>query len=194
MKIIVYRLLALCCLLPMESPLLQAQTFALLRHTDSLYVLTLGSDRWVLPYPVYQFQTGDVDGDDVEEALVGVIKSTRFDTETARRLFIFKNKNGHVRPLWMGSRLGGRLEDFCWVPVGVRSLESGRNGRYAVVEYAWEGFGMGFVRYLVRDTDLETACQFFHSSIHEPIPSYHEKNNSMDLSAGLDAQCSGTDQ
>ena len=55
----------------------QAQTetrddFTLRKVNDSLYWL----NDWRLPYPVYQFQTGDVDGDGCEDAMVGVIKST----------------------------------------------------------------------------------------------------------------------
>ena len=34
--------------------------------------------KWKLPYPVYQLVTGDVNGDGKDEAIVGVIKPTRF--------------------------------------------------------------------------------------------------------------------
>ena len=95
---------------------LQAQTFRVETVNDSLSWLILQtdstSDRWQLPYPVYQFQVGDVDGNGVDDAVVGVIKKTRFHRELARRLFIFKNYRGHIRPLWMGSKLGGELVDF----------------------------------------------------------------------------------
>ena len=71
-------------------------------------ILTTDStcDRWALPYPVYRLETGDVDGDGNTDALVGVIKGTRFHPEKGRRLFIFKNHHGLVRPLWLGSKLG----------------------------------------------------------------------------------------
>ena len=63
-----------------------AQSFDLKKQHDSLYYL----NGWRLPYPVYQYQTGDVDGDGRTDAIVGVIKSTRFYPEKARRIFIFK--------------------------------------------------------------------------------------------------------
>ena len=64
------------------------------------------ADEWRLPYPVYQFQTGDVDGDGSEDAMVGVIKKTRF-YPLGKRLFIFKQidakagvrrQEGRIRP------------------------------------------------------------------------------------------------
>ena len=80
------------------------QTFSLVQKTDSLYLLTLTTDsmthQWSLPYPVYRMETGDVDGNGTIEALVGVIKATRFYPEKGRRLFIFKNYEGLVRPMW----------------------------------------------------------------------------------------------
>ena len=138
----------------------RSQTFTLETVNDTLHylVLTTGSeqDRWPLPYPVYQFQTGDVDGNGTVDALVGVIKKTRFHREVGRRLFILKNYHGHVRPLWMGSKLGGILQDFRYVePTGtdkagiIRALETTADGQYVVSDYRWDDFGLSFVRFLV---------------------------------------------
>ena len=44
-----------------------AGPFTLTRQHDSLYYL----NEWRLPYPVYRFATGDVDGDGSVDALVG---------------------------------------------------------------------------------------------------------------------------
>ena len=144
-----------------------AQTFSIEQKHDSLSWLVLETDstidRWRLPYPVYQFQTGDVDGDGSIDALVGVIKATRFYKEKGKRLFIFKNKDGMVRPLWMGSRLGGILDDFRFTNGKVRSLEHTTNNKYAVAEYRWQGFGMGFERFLVIGTKDE-AIQAFQAT------------------------------
>lgn len=143
----------------------QAQTFTLQRQTDSLYVLTLTTDstrnQWRLPYPVYRMETGDVDGNGTTEALVGVVKPTRFHPETGRRLFIFKNYEGLVRPMWLGSKLGGTLQDFHFRNGCVRSLETNAKGEYTVAEYHWSGFGVAFERYLVKNTDEAKARETF---------------------------------
>ena len=111
--------------------------FTLRKENDSLYWL----NDWRLPYPVYQFQTGDVDGDGHEDAMVGVIKGTRYYPEKGRRLFIFKLVNGKARALWLGSKLGGVLQNFRFVNGRIRSLETATDSVYVVAEYKWGGFG-----------------------------------------------------
>ena len=140
--------------------------FQLEQRNDTLYHLTLTSDStsdcWTLPYPVYQFCTGDVDGDGSTDAMVGVVKSTRYYPEKGRRVFIFKNYQGKVRPLWMGSKLGGILEDFRFAGGSIRALERTTDGRYVVAEYRWAHFGMGFERFLAKNVSREEAIQIFN--------------------------------
>ncbi len=140
----------------MATPCL-AQEFQLRKAHDSLYWL----NDWRLPYPVYQFQTGDVDSDGSTDAMVGVIKGTRYFPEKARRLFIFKQVNGKARPLWLGSKLGGILQDFRFTDGRIRSLEMTADSLYVVADYKWGGFGMAFDRYLIKGTDKETATKYF---------------------------------
>ena len=159
--------------------------YSLSRTHDSLYYL----NEFRLPYPVYRFCTGDVNGDGSPDALVGVVKRTRFHHEMGRRIFIFKQVDGKVRPLWMGSKLGGILQDFRVVedespkphkphkphkthkthkthkphtPCTIRALETTADGRYVVSEYRWEGFGLAFDRFLIKNTDKETAYKYFN--------------------------------
>lgn len=140
-----------------------AQQFAIETVGDSLSYLVLTTDstcdRHRLPFPVYQFCTGDVDGDGSEDALVGVVKTTRFDPVMARRLFIFKNHHGRIRALWMGSRLGGILRDFCFTDGRVRTLQATTDGRYAVVEHEWRSFGLGAKRFLAANVSYQKAIE-----------------------------------
>lgn len=146
----------------------RAQTFSLEKMSDSLAVLTLtttnGVNRWRLPYPTYRFATGDVNGDGMTDAMVGVVKRTRFYKDAGRRLFIFKNVNGLIRPLWMGSKLGGNLQDFKFYEGRIRSLETTNHGIYVVAEYEWDDFGMSFVRYIVKGVGKEEAEKAFYDN------------------------------
>ena len=133
-----------------------AQTLELRREHDSLYWL----NDWRLPYPVYQFQRGDVDGDGREDAMVGVVKGPRFYSEPARRLFIFKAVNGKARPLWLGSKLGGTLQDFRFRDGRIRALETTADSLWVVADYRWSGFGMAFERFVVKGVNQETATKY----------------------------------
>jgi len=132
--------------------------FVLRKANDSLYWI----NDFKLPYPVYQFQTGDVDGDGNIDAMVGVIKSTRFYPQKARRIFIFKKRNNKARPMWMGSKLGGILEDFIFSDGKIRALESTTDSLYVVSGYKWSGFGMAFDHHIIKGTDLQTAIKTFN--------------------------------
>ena len=159
-----YGCLAIAALWPTGN--LAAQTFSIETVNDSLNYLTLRTDstidKWPLPYPVYRLETADVNGDGRTEALVGVIKSTRFYPQKGRRLFVFKNYKNRVRAMWMGSKLGGILQDFRFVDGVVRSLETTTSGRYVVAEYRWQGFGFEFVRFLVVKVGREEALKAFN--------------------------------
>jgi hypothetical protein len=102
-----------------------------------------------------------VDGDGTPEALVGVVKSTRYYPEKGRRLFIFHLVRGKVRPLWLGSKVGGPLVDFRFVDGRVRTLEQAPHDRYSVAEWQWKDFGLQFQRYLVEKTTLHNAREVF---------------------------------
>ena len=158
-----YGWLAIAALWPTGN--LAAQTFSIETVNDSLNYLTLKTDsttdKWPLPYPVYRLETADVNGDGRTEALVGVIKSTRFYPQKGRRLFVFKNYKNRVRAMWMGSKLGGILQDFRFVDGVVRSLETTTKGQYVVAEYRWQGFGFGFVRFLAVKVGREEALKAF---------------------------------
>ena len=142
-----------------------AQRFSLQTVSDTLSYLVLEdgtkTDRWQLLFPVYQMCVGDVDGDGREDAIVGVVKATRYDPVVAKRLFIFKNYQGRIRAMWMGSKLGGTLVDFRFKDGKVITLQSDGASRYAVVEHHWRDFGLGFTRFLVYNVTQEEALRTF---------------------------------
>jgi hypothetical protein len=139
--------------------------YSLISKTDSLHYLQISTDttfnQWKLPYPVYQFQVGDIDNNGVVDMMVGVIKTTRFDSTLSKRLFIFQNYEGFVRPLWLGSRLGQPLVDFRFVETQegprIRSIEKEKSGLYLVSEYRWRSFGLDFTRYIKQEINFNEA-------------------------------------
>ena len=139
----------------------QPMGFSLRSVTDSLSVLTLRTDstlsEWPLPYPVYQFCTGDIDGNGSEDALVGVVKATR--------VFVFKNYHGLVRPLWMGSRIGGPIEDFRVTGHLLTCLQHTADGRYVVAQYHWDNFGFSLDHFLAKNVTREQAIELFTKTI-----------------------------
>ena len=65
--------------------------------------------------------------------------------------------------MWLGSKLGGTLQDFRFCNGLVRSLESNAKGEYTVAEYRWSGFGFAFERYLIRNVDEVKARETFEN-------------------------------
>ena len=145
-------------------------TLRLVTVADTLHYVQVADyagrvERWPLPYPVYRFQTGDINGDGRTDVLVGVIKSTRYDPQVARRLFIFKvYKDRYIRPLWMGSRLSHPLVDFRFVHIDgqprVLTIERDTTPeRYLMAVYRWRSFGLDFVAYHARGLPFDEARQ-----------------------------------
>lgn len=124
--------------------------------------------EWKLNYPVYHFECADINGDGTDDILVGVIKPTRFDGISRKRIFIFKLFEGYVRPLWLGSRVSQPLEDFKVTPSKpmnlIRTMEYEENGNFLVAEYKWKGFGLTFVKYIIRNSKLEEARKIFNQT------------------------------
>lgn len=144
------------------------QTFVLHHVGDSLSVLALldaqgdTTDTWKHPYPTWKLETGDLNGDGIDEALVGVVKRTRFDSVAARRLFIFKNVRGRVRPLWLGTTLGGgRLVDFRLSARKIIAIEETAPAIYNVSIYAPAKFGLSFVEYVASGVNEKEARAAF---------------------------------
>ncbi|MEN9443747.1 MAG: hypothetical protein RIS47_637 [Bacteroidota bacterium] len=157
------------CLIVACQPKVKYPDIQLISINDTLHIIQLKTDsttnRWTLPYPVYQFQLGDIDQDGSTDILVGVVKRTHFDTLVRKRLFIFKNFEGYIRPLWMGSGLGQPISDFRFLQTSqgarIRSIERERNGKFLLAEYKWAQFGLDFTKYIVRNTDSIKALQIF---------------------------------
>ncbi len=145
----------------------RAQQFDISQQSDSLWILALTIDgkvtgTWQITHPVYRFATADINGDGSIDAVVGVFKASRYFKVPNRRVFIFKNFDGDIRPLWLGSRLGGELVDFNVIDNKIRAIEKTSDGKFAVSDYRWRGFGMGFDSLISICNSIEESYNFLN--------------------------------
>lgn len=124
-------------------------------YTVELYdFVSRRSDRIIIPYEIYDIQTGDINRDWHTDICIGLIKPTPFDPVLRKRLFIFSIDRDYLRPLWLGSRLAYSFERFKVTETNsgcvVRTLEKEKGGRWSVSEYRWQCFGLAFVRRVAR--------------------------------------------
>ncbi len=120
-----------------------ADTLNIIEHCDGDSIIS----QWELRFPVYRFDYGDLNGNGVNEIVVGVTKKTRY-WEEGNRLFIYKLYNGRlIRPLWLGSRLGGEILDFHinrnTTPAQIITTEDFKDSIVTAV-YTLGGFGLRF--------------------------------------------------
>ena len=120
-------------------------------YTVNLFDSITGrTDRIIIPYEIYDIQTGDINGDGHTDICIGIIKPTPFDPVLRKRLFIFQIDGHYLKPLWLGSRLAYSFEQFKVNKTAsdcvVRTLEKGKDGKWSVSEYRWQNFGLAFVR------------------------------------------------
>lgn len=137
-------------------------------YKDNTFIQT---NSWPLNYEVFRVDTGDVNNDKSTNILVGVIKPTRFDPVTRKRLFIFKLVDGYIRPLWLGSRVSQPLVDFHYYKINsegiIRTMELEKDNTFLIAEYQWQGFGLAFIHYLAREISFKQAIQILNNNKYE---------------------------
>jgi hypothetical protein len=122
------------------------------------------SDRIIFNYQLYHLDTADVNGDGRTEVLIGLIKTTEFDRQEKKRLFILRIDEGQLRPLWLGSKVCQQLIDFKTTTNGVvRTLEKTKAGNYAIGIYEWQGFGLTLIKYISDEKSYDEAITIFNS-------------------------------
>ena len=135
---------------------------AIRRKNDSI----VSDYAFMVPFDIYHFELGDIDGNGVPDILLGVIKSTHFHPEIQKRLFIYKIDEGRIRPMWMGSRISHEIIDFRFIISGnlplIRSLEKDNQNSYLVAEYKWKEFGLALVRYISRGLNIKQAYEKYN--------------------------------
>lgn len=96
----------------------------------------------------WKLQIGDVDGDGIKEIIVGVWKKSPKDTIWAKRTFIYSWNGKRLMPMWLGSRLSRRFDDFTVSDVDhdgkaeLIALEIAPRNKHRVAVYRWKSFGV----------------------------------------------------
>jgi poly-gamma-glutamate synthesis protein (capsule biosynthesis protein) len=91
----------------------------------------------------WKIELFDVDMDVNPEILVGVSKSTRYDTEIENRLFVFNRNKDYIYPKWLGSKLANPFVDFKVDRDNNLILLEKANDyeKNSIAIYKWNGFG-----------------------------------------------------
>jgi hypothetical protein len=126
------------------------------------------ADELHLPYDVYRFEAADVNSDGRTDILVGVIKSTHFDREVSKRLFALEVDEGHIRPLWLGSRVCQKLVDFKPIVrngvVLIYTIEDAGNRTFSNGLYEWNDFGLRLFTYEKKNVSYLEALKRFENA------------------------------
>ena len=139
-------------------------------YTVELYdSVSRSTHRIIIPYEIYDIQTGDINNDSHTDICVGLIKRTPFDPVLRKRLFIFRIDRDNIRPLWLGSRLAYSFEQFSVINTAsgcvVRTLEKEKDGKWSVSEYRWQCFGLAFVRRIARLVTYKEANELLKNDL-----------------------------
>lgn len=152
-------------------------------NINRLLILTLNDKEIInsravlLPWPIYQFQMGDIDDDNINELFVGVTKSCPYDPLVRRRLFVYEIIDGDIRAKWLGTHLAYDLKDFRTITIfgkaHVRTLEQDGSGEYHIITYAWAAFGPRLINNQEGGRNYGEAFKIYNSDSSFSVASAH---------------------
>jgi len=106
-------------------------------------VIWRGIDR---DWDPWRIAIADVDGDGIEDFVVGLYMHTRHSPRRIHTLYVFGFDGTAIYPKWRGSRLARDFVDFSIAKStkgdDILTLDRLLDGRFALSCYAWSGFGL----------------------------------------------------
>ena len=143
-------------------------------NINRIVVLTIDNNKVVnaraaiLPWPIYQFQSGDIDADNITDLFVGVIKACPYDPVVRRRLFVYEVIDGDLRAKWLGTHVSYDLKDFRTIAIDnktyIRTIEQDESGIFHIVTYAWAAFGPRLINNQEGGNNHEEAYRIYNSN------------------------------
>jgi hypothetical protein len=122
-----------------------------------------------LPYKVFKIRQADIDNDGIDDIILGVFKSTVFDSTLKNRINIWNVDSNLISPKWLSSFLPHPLYDFEISNSNnetlVRTIEYEQNKLFLVAEYKWHSFGLKFIKYIVRNISLNEAQTILNNQL-----------------------------
>lgn len=95
----------------------------------------------------WKLEIADLTGDGSREVVVGVWKKSPRDPVMAKRCFIYGWDGKRLLPMWLGSRLSRRFDDFAVADIDrdgkseLISLEVAPEKKHRIAAYRWSSFG-----------------------------------------------------
>lgn len=110
----------------------------------------------------WKLELADVDGDDIQEVLMAVQKTTLFDKTIKNRLFIMNYQNELLVKKWTGSQIAGDWKDFHageLLPLKGNELlflEESEDGRERISVFSWFDFGFFLIARSKNYSDIQS--------------------------------------
>ncbi len=102
-------------------------------------------------WPVWILAQADIDRDGCLELVLGVVKQNHFDPTARRRLQVWRLDRGHLRPVWLGTRLAGILDTFAVDSNGRIVAREQVGPLWQIARWRWKTFGFQSDSLFVRD-------------------------------------------
>lgn len=151
------------------------------RNADQEWVREYTND--FLELKPWKLEVGDIDGDDIQEILIAVRKTTHFDTEEKNRMFIFNYDGSKLIKKWTGSQTGGDWNDFLVGDLlGIKGeelifVEQAENNEERLSVYYW--FDFGFIQ-IAKSENFKNILNF-SISMENSIRMTYDKDKVIQL-------------
>jgi hypothetical protein len=92
-----------------------------------------------------EIELADIDQDGNFDIIFGISKKVHFDPIVKKRIQIYTYRNGHLQPMWLGTKFVNDVKKFTIEQISksnyLSTIEIDRNGHCIHRIYRWDNFG-----------------------------------------------------